>query len=81
MNYQEAFENGKEKLMRAGVDEYALDARLLLECVCGTDHSALLAHPDRVLTGDEEALFELESTTTDYPETQRLIKKRLKELS
>ena len=58
MKYLEAFENGKEKLMRAGVDEYALDARLLLEYVCKTDHSALLAHPDRELTGEEEALFD-----------------------
>ena len=54
MNYLNAFENGKEKLMRAGVDEYALDARLLLECVCSTDHSTLLAHPDKELTQDEE---------------------------
>lgn len=57
MNYLEAFENGKEKLMRAGVDEYALDARLLLECVCNTDHSTLLAHPDRELSQEEEALY------------------------
>ena len=57
MIYLEAFENGKEKLMRAGVDEYALDARLLLECVCNTDHSALLAHPDRELSREEESLY------------------------
>ena len=57
MNYLNAFENGKEKLMRAGVDEYALDARLLLECVCSTDHSTLLAHPDKELTEDEESLY------------------------
>lgn len=36
----------------------------------------------KVITSDaEEALLELESVTTDYKETQRLIKKRLKELS
>ena len=57
MNYLNAFENGKEKLMRAGVDEYELDARLLLECVCSTDHSTLLAHPDKELTEDEESLY------------------------
>ena len=57
MKYLNAFENGKEKLMRAGVDEYALDARLLLECVCGTDHSTLLAHPDKELTENEESLY------------------------
>ena len=36
----------------------------------------------KVITSDaEEALLELEGVTTDYKETQRLIKKRLKELS
>ncbi len=36
----------------------------------------------KVITSDDvEALLELESATTDYQETQRLIKKRLKELS
>lgn len=34
-----------------------------------------------ITSDDEEALLELESATTDYQETQRLIKKRLKELS
>ena len=68
MNYLNAFENGKEKLMRAGVDEYALDARLLLECVCGTDHSILLAHPDRELSQEEEAFF-----SDNYVESERLI--------
>ncbi len=33
-----------------------------------------------ITSDDEEALLELESATTDYQETQRLIKKRLKEL-
>lgn len=34
-----------------------------------------------ITSDDEEALLKLESATTDYQETQRLIKKRLKELS
>lgn len=33
-----------------------------------------------ITSDDEEALLELESATTEYQETQRLIKKRLKEL-
>ncbi len=33
-----------------------------------------------ITSDDEEALLELENATTDYQETQRLIKKRLKEL-
>ena len=34
-----------------------------------------------ITSDDEEALLELEDATKDYPETQRLIRKRLKELS
>lgn len=34
-----------------------------------------------ITSDDEEALLELEEATKDYPETQRLIRKRLKELS
>ena len=52
--YKELYENGIEILNRAGIAEAKLDARLLLECVCGTDHSALLAHPDREITEDEQ---------------------------
>lgn len=54
MNYRDSFENGYEILKRAGISEAKLDARLLLEYVCGTDHSALLAHPDRELTDSEQ---------------------------
>ena len=45
-NYKDLYVNGIEKLERAGIAEAKLDARLLLEYVCGTDHSTLLAHPD-----------------------------------
>ncbi len=57
MKYKEAFEKGIEELERAGVIEAKLDARLLLEYVCGTKHSDLMAHPDRELTGEEEERF------------------------
>ena len=33
-----------------------------------------------ITSDDEEALFELQEAVTDYPETIRLIEKRLKEL-
>ena len=33
-----------------------------------------------ITSDDEEALFELQEAVTDYPETTRLIEKRLKEL-
>ena len=53
MKYKDCFENGTGILERAGIAEAKLDARLLLEYVCDTDHSALIAHPDRELTEKE----------------------------
>lgn len=46
MTYKEVYEMGRAALEQAGVEEAALDARLLLEFVCGTDRNALLAHGD-----------------------------------
>ena len=40
--------------MEAGVPEASLDARLLLEYVCGTNRNTLLAHNDREVTTDEQ---------------------------
>lgn len=45
--YKEVYEEGKEALEKAEIEEAALDARLLLEFVCGTDRNTLLAHGDR----------------------------------
>lgn len=53
MNYREAYLWGCDKLDDARVEEYQLDARLLLEYVCNTDRNTLLAHPDRELSGRE----------------------------
>lgn len=47
MNYKQAYELGKNHLEEAGVAEAALDARLLLEHVCGTSRNDLLVHGDR----------------------------------
>ncbi len=55
--YSEAFEKGKEILKRAGVTEDSLDARLLLEYVCGTDHSTLIVHPEKELSEAEEKRY------------------------
>lgn len=44
MTYREAYQAGKEQLDLAGIDESALDARLLLEYVCGTDRNRLLVY-------------------------------------
>jgi len=53
MDYKSAYEFGIKELEKAGIDEAKLDARLLLEHVCDTDHSALIAHPERELTQKE----------------------------
>lgn len=47
MTYQEVYIAGKERLEAAGIEEAALDARLLLEYVCGTDRNELLVHGER----------------------------------
>ena len=49
MTYQETYITGKERLTAAGIEEAALDARLLLEHVCGTDRNELFVHGDRML--------------------------------
>ncbi|MGN0377153.1 MAG: peptide chain release factor N(5)-glutamine methyltransferase [Suilimivivens sp.] len=48
MKYQEVYSFGRAQLTDAGIGEAALDARLLLEDVCGTDRNDLLVH------GEEE---------------------------
>ena len=55
MTYRELYEKGKSVLATAGIDEAELDARLLLEFVCGTDRNTLLVHGDRDVTPQEEA--------------------------
>lgn len=57
MNYRQAFEAGKRTLADAGISEDELDARLLLEFVCGTDRNTLLVHPGREVSGEEWARF------------------------
>lgn len=54
MNYKEVYENGINKLERVGIPDAKLDARLLLEYVCKTNHSTLFAHPDREVSDAEE---------------------------
>ena len=46
MKYRQIYEEGVETLKQAGIAEAGLDARVLLEFVCGTDRNTLLAHPD-----------------------------------
>lgn len=57
MQYQDIYRQGTEALKKAGIEEAALDARLLLEEVCATDRTALYAHGERELTQKEEAQY------------------------
>lgn len=55
MTYRELYEAGKERLAEAGIEEAALDARLLLEFVCHTGRNDLLVHGDREVEKADEA--------------------------
>ncbi len=57
MNYTEAFLMGMQKLKEAEIGEAQLDARLLLEEVCETDHNTLLCHGDREVSEEEEEQY------------------------
>lgn len=57
MDYRTVYQTGIEQLERAGIAEAKLDARLLLEYACGTDHSTLFAHPDREVTDKEQETY------------------------
>lgn len=57
MNYTEAFLMGMQKLKEAEIGEAQLDARLLLEEVCGTDRNTLLCHGDREVSEAEEEQY------------------------
>lgn len=57
MTYRELYEEGKGALAAAEVAEAELDARLLLEFVCGTDRNTLLVHGDRRLDEEEETAY------------------------
>lgn len=58
MTYGELYRRGRDALEGAGVPEAELDARLLLEWVCGTDRNDLLAHGDRERSAGEQAEYE-----------------------
>lgn len=53
MTYREAYQAGREQLAAAGIGEAELDARLLLEYVCGTDRNRLLVYGHEPVQEDE----------------------------
>lgn len=57
MTYRESYEAGRRTLAEAGIEEAELDARLLLEYVCGTDRNTLLVHGDRKLNKAQQTAF------------------------
>lgn len=58
MTYAEVYNEGANCLTEAGIEEAALDARLLLEYVCGTDRNTLLAHGDRSVTEEDRLRYQ-----------------------
>ena len=54
MKYKEIYLWGRGELEQAGVSEFELDARLLLEHICHTNRNTLLVHGDREVTSGEE---------------------------
>lgn len=58
MTYSEVYRDGREKLEKAGVPEASLDARLLLEHVCGTSRNDLLVHGDAPVTEENCLTYE-----------------------
>ncbi|MCI9221019.1 MAG: peptide chain release factor N(5)-glutamine methyltransferase [Lachnospiraceae bacterium] len=57
MTYGEIYHWGKHRLESAGIPEAQLDARLLLEYVCGTGRNDLLVHGDRMLEVREQERY------------------------
>lgn len=57
MQYQELYRMGKDRLTEAKIPEAELDARLLLEEVCGTDRNDLLVHGDREIAPEQSERY------------------------
>ncbi len=57
MTYRDAYRQGSVLLKEAGIAEYDLDARLLLEHVCGTTRQDLLVFGEGLLEEHEEEAY------------------------
>lgn len=57
MIYQELYGQGCEKLAQARIEEAALDARLLLEYVCGTNRNDLLVRGRQEVAPEKEGAY------------------------
>lgn len=52
MTYRECYEKGCQTLQTAEIEEATLDARLLLEAVCGTNRNDLLVHGEQPVSSE-----------------------------
>lgn len=57
MTYRECYEKGCHILNEAGIEESTLDARLLLEAVCGTGRNDLLVHGEQPVEPETEEKY------------------------
>ena len=57
MTYRECYEQGCRSLQAAGIEEATLDARLLLEAVCGIDRNDLLVHGEQPVAPEAEEKY------------------------
>lgn len=57
MTYRECYEKGSRILNEAGIEEFTLDARLLLEAVCGTNRNDLLVHGEQPVEPEAEEKY------------------------
>lgn len=58
MTYRDSYQQGFDALVNAGVPDAKLDARLLLEYVCGTTQHDMILNANRELTDDEAVRYE-----------------------
>ncbi|MBQ7358517.1 MAG: peptide chain release factor N(5)-glutamine methyltransferase [Lachnospiraceae bacterium] len=58
MTYKDCYVWGVKELETADVPEAKLDARLLLETICGTDRNTLLVHGDREVLPEQIEAYE-----------------------
>ncbi len=58
MSYRSLYEWGKRELLNAGIEEAALDARLLLEFVCHTGRNDLLVHGEREVEREQQETYQ-----------------------
>ena len=57
IEYRKLYEEGRRALEKVGIPDAALDARLLLEEVCGTNLQTLLVYPEEEVSEDNAARY------------------------